>query len=55
MNFLDGDKLLNFTKPTDNSIDGVSDRDYALEFLFVSSLFCSNSQQQFKSEKYFAL
>ena len=33
-------KLLNFTKPTDNSIDGVSDRDYALEFLFVSSL-CS--------------
>ena len=33
-------KLLNFAKPTDNSIDGVSDRDYALEFLFVSSL-CS--------------
>ncbi len=33
-------KLLNFSKPTDNSIDGVSDRDYALEFLFVSSL-CS--------------
>ena len=33
-------KLLNFTKPTDNSIDGVSDRDYALEFLFVTSL-CS--------------
>lgn len=33
-------KLLNFTKPMDNSIDGVSDRDYALEFLFVSSL-CS--------------
>ena len=33
-------KLLNFTKPTDNSIDGVSDRDYALEFLFVASL-CS--------------
>ena len=33
-------KLLNFSRPTDNSIDGVSDRDYALEFLFVSSL-CS--------------
>ena len=33
-------KLLNFTKPTDNSIDGVSDRDYALEFLFVTIL-CS--------------
>mgnify|MGYP001352096839 CR=1 FL=1 len=33
-------KLLNFEKPTDNSIDGVSDRDYALEFLFVASL-CS--------------
>ena len=33
-------KLLGFSKPTDNSIDGVSDRDYALEFLFVSSL-CS--------------
>ena len=33
-------KLLDFTKPTDNSIDGVSDRDYALEFLFVASL-CS--------------
>jgi argininosuccinate lyase len=33
-------KLLNFLKPTDNSIDSVSDRDYALEFLFVSSL-CS--------------
>tara|TARA_B100000212_G_scaffold340106_1_gene319918 strand:+ start:342 stop:1736 length:1395 start_codon:yes stop_codon:yes gene_type:complete len=33
-------KLLNFIKPMDNSIDGVSDRDYALEFLFVSSL-CS--------------
>ena len=33
-------KLLSFTKPTDNSIDGVSDRDYALEFLFVTSL-CS--------------
>ena len=33
-------KLLNFTKPMDNPIDGVSDRDYALEFLFVSSL-CS--------------
>ena len=31
---------LGFNKPTDNSIDGVSDRDYALEFLFVSSL-CS--------------
>ena len=31
---------LGFSKPTDNSIDGVSDRDYALEFLFVSSL-CS--------------
>jgi argininosuccinate lyase len=31
---------LGFDKPTDNSIDGVSDRDYALEFLFVSSL-CS--------------
>ena len=33
-------KLLNFEKPTDNSIDGVSDRDYALEFLFVACL-CS--------------
>jgi argininosuccinate lyase len=31
---------LGFNKPTDNSIDAVSDRDYALEFLFVSSL-CS--------------
>src|SRR6056300_1811810 len=31
---------LGFNKPTDNSIDRVSDRDYALEFLFVSSL-CS--------------
>tara|TARA_B100000963_G_scaffold212187_1_gene184904 strand:- start:3994 stop:5388 length:1395 start_codon:yes stop_codon:yes gene_type:complete len=33
-------RLLNFKKPSDNSIDGVSDRDYALEFLFVASL-CS--------------
>ena len=33
-------KQLGFSKPTDNSIDGVSDRDYAIEFLFVSSL-CS--------------
>ena len=33
-------KQLGFLKPTDNSIDGVSDRDYAIEFLFVSSL-CS--------------
>ncbi len=33
-------RLLNFSKPNDNSIDGVSDRDYAIEFLFVSSL-CS--------------
>jgi len=33
-------KQLGFTKPNNNSIDGVSDRDYALEFLFVSSI-CS--------------
>lgn len=31
-------KILKFKKPTSNSIDAVSDRDYALEFLFVSSL-----------------
>ena len=33
-------KQLGFAKPNNNSIDGVSDRDYALEFLFVSSI-CS--------------
>ncbi len=33
-------KYLGFKKATSNSIDAVSDRDYALEFLFVSSL-CS--------------
>ena len=31
-------KKLNFTKPTSNSIDAVSDRDYVLEFLFVCSV-----------------
>ena len=31
-------KLLGFKSPTKNSIDSVSDRDYAIEFLFVSSL-----------------
>lgn len=31
-------KLLGFSKPTQNSIDSVSDRDYAIEFLFASSL-----------------
>ena len=31
-------KLLGFKKPTQNSIDSVSDRDYAIEFLFASSL-----------------
>ena len=30
--------LLGFSKPTQNSIDSVSDRDYAIEFLFASSL-----------------
>ena len=31
-------KLLGFKNPTNNSIDSVSDRDYAIEFLFTSSL-----------------
>ena len=31
-------KLLGFKNPTHNSIDSVSDRDYAIEFLFASSL-----------------
>lgn len=31
-------RLLGFSKPTQNSIDSVSDRDYAIEFLFSSSL-----------------
>ena len=31
-------KKLNFTKPTSNSMDAVSDRDYVLEFLFVCSV-----------------
>ena len=31
-------KLMGFKSPTKNSIDSVSDRDYAIEFLFVSSL-----------------
>ena len=31
-------KLLRFKNPTHNSIDSVSDRDYAIEFLFASSL-----------------
>ena len=31
-------RLLGFSKPTQNSIDSVSDRDYAIEFLFASSL-----------------
>tara|TARA_B100000963_G_C22624703_1_gene671717 strand:+ start:1894 stop:3288 length:1395 start_codon:yes stop_codon:yes gene_type:complete len=42
-------KLLGFLKPTDNSIDGVSDRDYALEFLFVASL-CSMHLSRFAEE-----
>ena len=42
-------KLLGFKKPTDNSIDGVSDRDYAIEFLFVSSL-CSMHLSRFAEE-----
>ena len=33
-------KKLGFKKPTDNSIDSVSDRDFAIEFLFIASL-CS--------------
>jgi len=31
-------KLLNFSQPTKNSIDSVSDRDFAIEFLFCLSL-----------------
>ena len=31
-------KLLDFSHPTNNSIDSVSDRDFAIEFLFVLSL-----------------
>ncbi len=31
-------KLLNFNKPTVNALDSVSDRDFAVEFLFVLSL-----------------
>ena len=31
-------KLLKFSKPTSNSLDSVSDRDFAIEFLFVLSL-----------------
>ena len=31
-------KLLNFSKPTLNALDSVSDRDFAVEFLFVISL-----------------
>ena len=31
-------KLLNFAKPTTNALDSVSDRDFAVEFLFVLSL-----------------
>ena len=31
-------KKLNFNKPTSNSMDAVSDRDYALEFMFVCSI-----------------
>ena len=31
-------KIMGFKSPTKNSIDSVSDRDYAIEFLFVSSL-----------------
>ncbi|MAW01466.1 MAG: argininosuccinate lyase [Candidatus Pelagibacter sp.] len=31
-------KKLNFHKPTSNSMDAVSDRDYALEFMFVCSI-----------------
>ena len=42
-------KQLGFLKPTDNSIDGVSDRDYAIEFLFVSSL-CSMHLSRFAEE-----
>ncbi|NCU61866.1 MAG: argininosuccinate lyase [Candidatus Fonsibacter ubiquis] len=33
-------KKLGFKKPTDNSIDSVSDRDFVIEFLFIASL-CS--------------
>ena len=33
-------KKLGFKKPTDNSIDSVADRDFVIEFLFISSL-CS--------------
>ena len=33
-------KKLGFNKPTDNSIDSVSDRDFVIEFLFIASL-CS--------------
>ena len=31
-------KKLNFTRPTSNSMDAVSDRDYVLEFLFICSV-----------------
>ncbi len=31
-------KLLNFSRPTANALDSVSDRDFAVEFLFVLSL-----------------
>ena len=33
-------KLLKFSKPTVNALDSVSDRDFAVEFLFVLSLIC---------------
>ena len=42
-------KQLGFKKPTDNSIDSVSDRDYAIEFLFVCSL-CSMHLSRFAEE-----
>ena len=42
-------KLLGFKNPTHNSIDSVSDRDYAIEFLFASSL-CAMHLSRFAEE-----
>lgn len=42
-------KLLKFKEPTKNSIDSVADRDYAIEFLFASSL-CAMHLSRFAEE-----
>ena len=44
-------KKLGFKKPTDNSIDSVSDRDFAIEFLFIASLCINGALLLFKAKK----